>query len=189
MNINSSLSTQALVAALPTKAPASVTSDTAAASTEVADGVGKKDTVSLSYSAIAAAQQDDDGQAAKVPSKSSGGVPELPDEAYAVPSWMAGYYRDLTYKLTMGIPGNYVPPQNLAFAASSQNDMKAYASLLQTHIQAVYENSGLGNAAERYYALKIDPSLNEKLHQAFTDSVSADPEIISLMNKMGVNVS
>ncbi|TDV59253.1 hypothetical protein, partial [Pseudomonas sp. LP_7_YM] len=69
MNINGASHAQALIAVSPTKTPASGASGAVAASGEVADDVGKKDTVSLSYSAIAAAQQDDDGQAAKVPSK------------------------------------------------------------------------------------------------------------------------
>ncbi|TDV61779.1 hypothetical protein [Pseudomonas sp. LP_7_YM] len=189
MNINGSLSTQALVAALPTKAPASGTSDTVAASTEVADGVGKKDTVSLSYSAIAAAQQDDDDLAAKVSSKSSGFVPGLPDEAYAVPNWMAGYYNDITYMLTMGLPYNYVPPENVAYMEGSPQDQAAYAALLQSHIRELYDNSGLGNTAECYYALKNDPSLNEKLHQAFTESVSSDPEMMEVMSRLGISLS
>ncbi|TDV58490.1 hypothetical protein, partial [Pseudomonas sp. LP_7_YM] len=148
-----------------------------------------KDTVSLSYSAIAAAQQDDDGQAAKVPSKSSGFVPELPYEAYAIPSWRAGYYYDVTDAWVIEKPINDVNPKSAAYDAASPQDRQTYSLLLNSHIKGVYENSGLANTAERYYALKNDPSLNEKLHQAFTESVSADPEMMEVMNRLGISLS
>ncbi|MGA8136986.1 MAG: hypothetical protein WCA48_22945 [Pseudomonas gingeri] len=113
-------------------------------------------------------------------------VQDLPDEAYAIPAWRAGYYEDITSTLVTGLPGNYVNPKNSGFSAASQADNTEYGELLQKHVKETYEKNGLMNAGDRYKALSVNKDLDEHLHKEFTASVSSDPRMMELMSKLGV---
>jgi len=113
---------------------------------------------------------------------------QAPLEAYALPSWMAGFGRDLTTGFQADTAGGYVDPKNLGWASASASELAEYSSLLQEHVSSVYENNGLSDAMSRYKALKSVPGLDERMHQQFNDSISSDQRMLALMNKLGVSL-
>lgn len=152
----------------------------------LSSSLAKKDAVLISPSGLLAAQQPGEPRSVDHASQTAEVVP---DEAHAVPLWQAGFYHDITNEWALGTAGNYVDPKNAAYSAGSHTDQQEYAALLQTHVHDLYKNHGLSDAGERYKALKSVPGLNEKLQQEFSQSVKADSQMLSLMAKLGINVS
>ena len=116
-------------------------------------------------------------------------VQDLPDEAYAVPAWQAGYFRDITHEWLDGKSGDYVDPKNAGFALVSKVESHEYGDLLQKHVKEVYEKNGLMNAGDRYKALSVNKGLDQALHREFTDSISSDPRMMELINKLGLSLT
>lgn len=114
---------------------------------------------------------------------------DIPVEAYAIPKWMTGFYRDITNEMALGTSATYVDPKNIGWASATQEELAEFNELRQKHLVDLYESNGLSDLITRYKAVNSVPGLNERLKDQFYASVSADPKLMSLMNKIGINPS
>lgn len=106
-----------------------------------------------------------------------------PLQAYAIPSWMSGFY------VSLNPVDQTTDPKSEAFAAASTSDMSEYLERLQTHMSDAFEKNGVSDMMTRYNALKAIPGLNERLYDDFRTSVNSDSRLLGLMNKLGVSLA
>lgn len=122
------------------------------------------------------------------PAQATGATEELPVEAYALPYWMEGFGWNLSLDSVPGAPAGYIAPENRGFAAATSADLIEYSDLLSKHLNEVYERNGISDSNSRYKATMLVPGLNERLHREFNESISADSRMMSLLNKLGVEL-
>ncbi|WP_338525990.1 hypothetical protein NUH87_11195 [Pseudomonas batumici] len=138
----------------------------------------RNDTVSLSHSALTAESQ----QKSTHTTSSMTNARELPIiDGSVIPEWLSPFYIDVS--TLPGAPG-YRIGQEDKFSKLSSGERTEYFSLLHTHVSNLYEQSGI----DIYEAFNSKDS-NEKLHQCFIKNLKGDPQLLALVNKMGIPLS
>lgn len=122
------------------------------------------------------------------PAASTDPTEQLPVQAYALPSWLNGFGWDLSLDSAPGTPAGYVAPENQGFAAATSAEMIEYSTLLNKHLNELYERNGITESNSRYKATLLVPGLNERLHREFNESISTDARMMGLMSKLGVGL-
>ncbi|MCO8161839.1 hypothetical protein NJC38_06675 [Pseudomonas sp. 21LCFQ010] len=108
----------------------------------------------------------------------------LPVQAYALPAWMtvtsaSVIKADNTGAITISV-------QNQALMNADPQEQAQLDELWRQHASQVYADNGLSDLGTRYEATRNNPELDTKLHRQFNQSVTADPQLMALLDKFGI---
>lgn len=86
------------------------------------------------------------------------------------------------------LSGKWFAEQYPQAAAAPRGVLDEYSNKLEQHFQAVVKSNGLDSNTKAFHeAMVVDKQSSERIRQEFVNSIKRDPEMMRLMNQLGMS--